>query len=92
MECYREEIFGPVLVVLEADTLDEAIDIINKNPYGNGTAIFTQSGATARKFINDIGKQFVGIEIKLYLVVLIDFVKPRQCMKWHVAVQFHFQL
>ena len=56
MECYREEIFGPVLVVLEAESLDDAIDVINKNPYGNGTAIFTQSGATARKFINEIGK------------------------------------
>ena len=56
MECYREEIFGPVLVVLEAENLDEAIEVINNNPYGNGTAIFTQSGATARKFINEIGK------------------------------------
>lgn len=57
MECYREEIFGPVLVVLEAKTLDDAIELINNNPYGNGTAIFTQSGATARRFINEIGKR-----------------------------------
>ena len=55
MECYKEEIFGPVLVVLEAESLDDAIEVINNNPYGNGTAIFTQSGATARKFINEIG-------------------------------------
>lgn len=54
MECYREEIFGPVLVTMEVDTLDEAIDVINDNPYGNGTAIFTTNGATARKFTNDI--------------------------------------
>jgi len=50
MRCYKEEIFGPVLIVLMADTLDEAISIINKNPYGNGAAIFTNNGATARKF------------------------------------------
>ena len=54
MECYREEIFGPVLCSMEADTLDEAVEIINKNPYGNGTAIFTTNGATARKYTADI--------------------------------------
>jgi malonate-semialdehyde dehydrogenase (acetylating)/methylmalonate-semialdehyde dehydrogenase len=42
---YTEEIFGPVLVLVSVDTLDEAIDLINRNPYGNGTGIFTQSGA-----------------------------------------------
>ena len=54
MRCYREEIFGPVLVMLEADSLDEAVSTINSNPYGNGTAIFTTNGATARKFTLDI--------------------------------------
>ena len=54
MKCYKEEIFGPVLCSLEADTLDDAIDIINNNIYGNGTAVFTTNGATARKFINEI--------------------------------------
>ena len=54
MECYREEIFGPVLCSLEVDTLDDAIDIINKNQYGNGTAIFTNNGATARKYTEQI--------------------------------------
>ena len=54
MKCYTEEIFGPVLVSMEADTLDEAINVINNNPYGNGTAIFTTNGATARKFTMDI--------------------------------------
>jgi len=43
MECYTEEIFGPVLVCLNADSLEEAIQLINNNPYGNGTAIFTRS-------------------------------------------------
>ena len=58
MTCYKEEIFGPVLCVLNADTLDDAIDIINSNPYGNGTAIFTTNGATARKFTQriDVGQ------------------------------------
>lgn len=50
MKCYTEEIFGPVLISLEVDTLDEAIQCINNNPYGNGTAIFTTNGAAARKF------------------------------------------
>lgn len=54
MKCYKEEIFGPVLCSLSVDTLDEAIELINNNPYGNGTAIFTTNGATARKFTNDI--------------------------------------
>ena len=54
MTCYKEEIFGPVLVILTVDTLDEAIHTINTNPYGNGTAIFTTNGATARKFTNEI--------------------------------------
>ncbi len=54
MTCYREEIFGPVLVILNVDTLDQAIDMINNNPYGNGTAIFTTNGATARKFTQEI--------------------------------------
>lgn len=54
MKCYKEEIFGPVLVVLEADSLDEAISLINRNPYGNGTAIFTTNGATARKYTHEV--------------------------------------
>ena len=43
MKCYTEEIFGPVLVCLSVDTIDEAIELINNNPYGNGTAIFTRA-------------------------------------------------
>jgi len=54
MVCYKEEIFGPVLCSMEAETLDDAINIINHNPYGNGTAIFTTNGATARKFAEKI--------------------------------------
>jgi len=48
--CYDEEIFAPVMVISRADTIEEAIDLINRNKYGNGTAIFTRSGGNARKF------------------------------------------
>ena len=65
MECYKEEIFGPVLVVLTADTLDDAINLINSNPYGNGTAIFTTNGAYARKFVNEIDVGQVGFRFLL---------------------------
>lgn len=54
MTCYKEEIFGPVLLCMTADTMDDAIRITNSNPYGNGTAIFTKSGAAARKFQYEI--------------------------------------
>jgi len=50
MTAYKDEIFGPVLCVIYVDTLDEAIKLINRNHWGNGTAIFTKSGAAARKF------------------------------------------
>jgi len=62
---YTTEIFGPVLVIVSVDTLDEAIALINKNPYGNGTGIFTQSGAAARKFQNDIDVGQVGINVPI---------------------------
>jgi malonate-semialdehyde dehydrogenase (acetylating)/methylmalonate-semialdehyde dehydrogenase len=61
----REEIFGPVLLILKADTLDEGITIINNNKYGNGAAIFTQSGASARKFEHEINVGQVGINVPI---------------------------
>jgi len=65
MRCYREEIFGPVLVCLEASTIEEAIDVINANPWGNGSTIFTTSGASARLFQNRIGACNVGINVPI---------------------------
>lgn len=65
MKCYQEEIFGPVLVCLSVDTLDDAIELINGNRYGNGTAIFTNNGATARKFVNQIDVGQVGINVPI---------------------------
>lgn len=63
MSIYQEEIFGPVLLVIEAETLEEAIQIINENPYGNGTSIFTASGAAARKFQHEIKVGQVGVNV-----------------------------
>ncbi|KAK5964456.1 Methylmalonate-semialdehyde dehydrogenase [Trichostrongylus colubriformis] len=63
MQCYKEEIFGPVLLLMEVDTLDEAIEIFNKNPYGNGAAIFTANGAAARKFLNEVENGHIGINV-----------------------------
>jgi len=65
MTIYRDEIFGPVLVVLRAKTLDEAIGIINANPYANGTAVFTRSGGAARKFEREIEVGMVGINVPI---------------------------
>ena len=64
-EIYKQEIFGPVLVLVSVNTLDEAIELVNKNPYGNGTGIFTQSGAAARKFQNEIDVGQVGINVPI---------------------------
>ena len=65
MQIYTQEIFGPVLVVIEVDTLDQAIALVNANPFGNGTGLFTQSGAAARKFQNEIDVGQVGINIPI---------------------------
>ncbi|XP_058069431.1 methylmalonate-semialdehyde dehydrogenase [acylating], mitochondrial-like [Magnolia sinica] len=65
MECYEEEIFGPVLLCMQADTLEEAIDIVNRNKYGNGASIFTTSGVAARKFQNEIEAGQVGINVPI---------------------------
>src|SRR5690554_910911 len=71
MRIYNEEIFGPVLCVMTADSMDEAIDIINRNPNGNGTAIFTRSGAAARRFQDDLDVGQVGINLPIPVPVPI---------------------
>jgi malonate-semialdehyde dehydrogenase (acetylating)/methylmalonate-semialdehyde dehydrogenase len=65
MKIYTTEIFGPVMVIVGVNTLDEAITLINNNPFGNGTGIFTQSGAAARKFQNEIDVGQVGINVPI---------------------------
>jgi malonate-semialdehyde dehydrogenase (acetylating)/methylmalonate-semialdehyde dehydrogenase len=65
MDIYTNEIFGPVLLVLTAPTLDDAIALVNANPFGNGVGLFTQSGAAARKFQSEIDIGQVGINIPI---------------------------
>jgi malonate-semialdehyde dehydrogenase (acetylating)/methylmalonate-semialdehyde dehydrogenase len=63
MSIYTDEIFGPVLSVVRVDSYDQAIDLINSNPYGNGTAIFTNDGGAARRFQNEVEVGMVGINV-----------------------------
>ena len=65
MTIYKDEIFGPVLVVLRAQTLEEAIALVNRNHYANGTAIFTESGGAARRFSNEIQVGMVGVNVPI---------------------------
>lgn len=65
MQIYREEIFGPVMVIMHVDSLEDAIELVNSNPNGNGTAIFTQSGAAAHRFQQDIDVGQVGINLPI---------------------------
>ena len=65
MRIYKEEIFGPVLACLEVESLDEALALINDNPYGNGTSIFTNCGAAARKFRHEVAVGQVGINVPI---------------------------
>ncbi|NMR30471.1 CoA-acylating methylmalonate-semialdehyde dehydrogenase [Crystallibacter degradans] len=65
MSAYREEIFGPVLAVVRVANMEEALEVINSNPYGNGTAIFTSSGAYARAFTRGVTVGMVGVNIPL---------------------------
>ncbi|WP_431875405.1 CoA-acylating methylmalonate-semialdehyde dehydrogenase [Amycolatopsis sacchari] len=65
MDAYREEIFGPVLGIVRVDTVDEAIALINANPYGNGTAIFTGSGEAARRFQREVKVGMIGVNVPI---------------------------
>ena len=65
MDCYRDEIFGPVLNVIRVDTYEAALRLINDNPYGNGTAIFTRDGGAARQFQFDVSVGMVGVNVPI---------------------------
>jgi malonate-semialdehyde dehydrogenase (acetylating)/methylmalonate-semialdehyde dehydrogenase len=65
MKSYDEEIFGPVLCVVRVDTYDEAVELINRHQYGNGTAIFTRDGGAAKQFQYDIKVGMVGINVPI---------------------------
>jgi malonate-semialdehyde dehydrogenase (acetylating) / methylmalonate-semialdehyde dehydrogenase len=63
MSIYTDEIFGPVLSVVRVGTYEEAVELINANPYGNGTAIFTNDGGAARKFQNEVEVGMIGVNV-----------------------------
>ncbi|HEX8026072.1 MAG TPA: CoA-acylating methylmalonate-semialdehyde dehydrogenase [Candidatus Limnocylindrales bacterium] len=65
MDCYRDEIFGPVLTVMRVDTYEEALHLVNDNPYGNGTAIFTRDGGAARQYQFDVNVGMVGVNVPI---------------------------
>ncbi|MFI7706829.1 CoA-acylating methylmalonate-semialdehyde dehydrogenase [Nonomuraea sp. NPDC049480] len=65
MSIYRDEIFGPVLSVVRVKSYDEGLGLINANPYGNGTAIFTNDGGAARRFQNEVEVGMVGINVPI---------------------------
>ena len=65
MDAYRDEIFGPVLTVMRVDTYEEAVGLVNDNPYGNGTAIFTRDGGAARQFQFEVNTGMVGINVPI---------------------------
>jgi malonate-semialdehyde dehydrogenase (acetylating)/methylmalonate-semialdehyde dehydrogenase len=65
MDVYKEEIFGPVLSVLHVEDADAAIRLINSNPYGNGTAIFTSSGEAARRFVRGVAVGMIGVNVPI---------------------------
>jgi malonate-semialdehyde dehydrogenase (acetylating) / methylmalonate-semialdehyde dehydrogenase len=65
MDAYKDEIFGPVLSVVRAETYDEAVRLVNENPYGNGVAIFTRDGGVARQFQFDVQAGMVGINVPI---------------------------
>ena len=65
MDIYTDEIFGPVLVIVRAETFREALNIVNANPYGNGTAIFTSSGQAAKKFQREVQVGMIGINVPI---------------------------
>ncbi len=65
MSCYADEIFGPVLSVVRAGSYSEALGVVNANPYGNGTAIFTNDGGAARRFTHEVQVGMVGINVPI---------------------------
>ena len=65
MTVYRDEIFGPVLSVMRVDTFDQGLNLINANPYANGTAIFTRDGGAARRFQTEVQVGMVGINVPI---------------------------
>ena len=96
---YTEEIFAPVLVTMCVDTLDQAIELINANPFGNGTAIFTRDGAASRKFVHSIDAGQVGVNVPVPVPLpMFSFTGSRGSFRGDLnfygkgAVAFHTQI
>ncbi|PJF19107.1 Methylmalonate-semialdehyde dehydrogenase (Acylating) [Paramicrosporidium saccamoebae] len=99
MKCYKEEIFGPVLLCINVPTLDDALHVINSNPYGNGTAIFTNSGPVARKFQSEVDAGQVGINVPIPVPLpMFSFTGSRGSIRGDLnfygktGVQFYTQI
>ncbi|MFG3254921.1 CoA-acylating methylmalonate-semialdehyde dehydrogenase [Streptomyces sp. NPDC048172] len=65
MSLYQEEIFGPVLAVVRAASYEEALELVNANPYGNGTALFTNDGGAARRYENEVEVGMIGVNVPI---------------------------
>ncbi len=65
MDAYRDEIFGPVLSVVRARSYEDAVDLVNASPYGNGVAIFTNDGGAARRFVSECQIGMVGVNVPI---------------------------
>lgn len=80
MQAYEQEIFGPTLCVVRADTLDEAVGLINKNRYGNGCAIYTTNGSTARAFETKINVGQIGVNTAIPVPLPVSLMRERQSL------------
>ncbi|PON97057.1 Succinylglutamate-semialdehyde dehydrogenase [Trema orientale] len=93
MDCYKEEIFGPVLLCMQVDSLEEAIMIVNRNRYGNGASIFTTSGVSARKFQNEVEVGLVGINVPVPVPLpFSSFNGSKASFSGKSGVQFYTQI
>jgi malonate-semialdehyde dehydrogenase (acetylating)/methylmalonate-semialdehyde dehydrogenase len=99
MRIYQEEIFGPVLLCVRVKTLDEAIQLVNANPYGNGCGVFTRSGGVARKFVDEIECGQVGVNLPIPVPLPMFSFTGNKASMWgshnfygKAGVQFFTQL
>jgi malonate-semialdehyde dehydrogenase (acetylating)/methylmalonate-semialdehyde dehydrogenase len=85
MACYEEEIFGPVMNIVRMDNLQNAIDFINSNKWGNGSSIFTKNGHTARKFQTEIEAGQVGINLPIPVPLPMFSFTGNKASMWGTA-------
>jgi malonate-semialdehyde dehydrogenase (acetylating)/methylmalonate-semialdehyde dehydrogenase len=98
VDCYDEEIFGPVMLIVRAETMQEGIDFMNNNRWGNGTAIFTKNGHSARKFQTEIEAGQIGINLPIPVPLPMFSFTGSKASMWGTsnfygkgAVQFNTQ-